>query len=146
MIFDPMAYAKHLPLIKNERMGLQRYWIVPPWRNPDSVGAQTCTGYRSQNVFVSLLLTSLSVHHRTTGVLTIYSTHLLTPHLPTNQTHDMYDAFRLQICVFSFAAKKVKDGRWAYTEIPNVKEDNPGLLESDVYGKLRSPWNTNDRP
>ncbi|CAM9846537.1 unnamed protein product [Laminaria digitata] len=39
----------------------------------------------------------------------------------------------------------LKDGRWAYTEIPNVKDGNPGLLEPDVYGKLRSPWNTNDR-
>ena len=41
--------------------------------------------------------------------------------------------------------EKVKDGRWAYTNIPNVKDDNPGFLEPNVYGKLRSPWNTNDR-
>ena len=41
--------------------------------------------------------------------------------------------------------KKVKDGRWAYTEIPYAMDGDPGLLEPDVYGKLRSPWNTNDR-
>eukprot|EP00904_Undaria_pinnatifida_P007024 jgi/Undpi1/3451/HiC_scaffold_16.g06823.m1 len=40
---------------------------------------------------------------------------------------------------------QVKDGRWANTEIPTVREHNPGLLEPDVYGRLRSPWNTNDR-
>ena len=44
-----------------------------------------------------------------------------------------------------FYGEKLKDGRWAYTEIPNVLDGNPGFLESDVYGKLRSPWNTNDR-
>ncbi|CAM9668790.1 unnamed protein product [Ascophyllum nodosum] len=41
----------------------------------------------------------------------------------------------------------VKDGRWAYTEIPRVQKDNMfETLRSDVYGKLRSPWNVNQRP
>ncbi|CAM9642571.1 unnamed protein product [Ascophyllum nodosum] len=40
----------------------------------------------------------------------------------------------------------VKDGRWAFLEIPSVEPGNPGNLNTDVYGKLRSPWNTNDRP
>ncbi|CAM9780271.1 unnamed protein product [Ectocarpus sp. 12 AP-2014] len=39
----------------------------------------------------------------------------------------------------------VKDGRWAKCEIPKVRDNNPGGLEPDVYGKLRAPWNTNDR-
>ncbi|CBN79225.1 TYRosinase family member (tyr-4) [Ectocarpus siliculosus] len=39
----------------------------------------------------------------------------------------------------------VKDGRWAFTEIPRVFENNPGLIDTDVYGKLRAPWNVNDR-
>ncbi|CAM9493178.1 unnamed protein product [Ectocarpus sp. 6 AP-2014] len=39
----------------------------------------------------------------------------------------------------------VKDGRWAKSEIPKVRDNNPGGLEPDVYGKLRAPWNTNDR-
>ena len=41
--------------------------------------------------------------------------------------------------------EKLKDGRWAYTEIPLAKDGNPGLIEPDVYGKLRPRWNTNDR-
>ena len=42
--------------------------------------------------------------------------------------------------------EELKDGRWAYTEIPSVRDGDPGLLEPDVYGKLRAPWNVNDRP
>ncbi|CAM9212040.1 unnamed protein product [Hapterophycus canaliculatus] len=41
---------------------------------------------------------------------------------------------------------QVKDGRWAYTEIPLMKLNNPGSVEPDVYSKLRAPWNVNDRP
>ena len=41
---------------------------------------------------------------------------------------------------------QVKDGRWAYTEIPKMRMNNPGGIEPDVYGKLRAPWNVNDRP
>ncbi|CAB1112225.1 unnamed protein product [Ectocarpus sp. CCAP 1310/34] len=39
----------------------------------------------------------------------------------------------------------VKDGRRAKSEIPMVRDNNPGGLEPDVYGKLQAPWNTNDR-
>ena len=39
----------------------------------------------------------------------------------------------------------MKDGRWAYMTIPKDKEHNPGQIETDIYGKLRSPWTTNDR-
>ena len=45
-----------------------------------------------------------------------------------------------------FYGEKLKDGRWAYTEIPKVKDGNPGSLNADVYGKQRSRWNLNDRP
>ena len=46
-----------------------------------------------------------------------------------------------------YKLRKVKDGRWAYTEVPRVEKDNMyEMLRSDVYGKLRSPWNVNDRP
>ncbi|CAN0161250.1 unnamed protein product [Ectocarpus sp. 4 AP-2014] len=41
---------------------------------------------------------------------------------------------------------QVKDGRWAYTEIPKMKVNDPGGIEPDVYSKLRAPWNVNDRP
>lgn len=40
---------------------------------------------------------------------------------------------------------QLKNGRWAYTEIPKVKVNNPGGVEADVYSKLRAPWNVNDR-
>lgn len=40
----------------------------------------------------------------------------------------------------------VKTSRWAFTEVPNVEVNNPGNLEADVYSKLRSPWNVNNRP
>ena len=29
--------------------------------------------------------------------------------------------------------------------IPDMRDGNPGSLEPNIYGKLRSPWNTNDR-
>lgn len=41
---------------------------------------------------------------------------------------------------------QVKDGRWAYTEIPPMMHNNPGSVQPDVYSKLRAPWNVNDRP
>lgn len=41
--------------------------------------------------------------------------------------------------------EKVKDSRWGYMQIPKDKMTNPGLIETDIYGKLRSPWTTNDR-
>ena len=41
---------------------------------------------------------------------------------------------------------QVKDGRWAFTEIPEVYDDNPGELVPDVYGLLRSRWNVNASP
>ncbi|CAM9967110.1 unnamed protein product, partial [Ectocarpus sp. 4 AP-2014] len=40
----------------------------------------------------------------------------------------------------------VKDGRWAYTEIPREYPGNPGDLIADVYGLLRSRWNVNSSP
>ncbi|CAM9599920.1 unnamed protein product, partial [Hapterophycus canaliculatus] len=40
----------------------------------------------------------------------------------------------------------VKDGRWAYMEVPPTMRNNPGNVEPDVYGKLRAPWNVNSRP
>ncbi|CAN0325141.1 unnamed protein product, partial [Hapterophycus canaliculatus] len=40
---------------------------------------------------------------------------------------------------------QVKDGRWANTEIPSMRKSNPGNVSPDVYGKLRAPWNTNNR-
>lgn len=42
--------------------------------------------------------------------------------------------------------EQVKDGRWAYTEIPRMKLNNPGNINADVYSKLRAPWTLNDRP
>lgn len=40
---------------------------------------------------------------------------------------------------------QVKDGRWAFTEIPSMRLNNPGRIEPDVYLKLRAPWNVNNR-
>lgn len=37
---------------------------------------------------------------------------------------------------------KVKDGRWAHTEVPEMAQSGVG----DVYGRLRAPWNVNARP
>lgn len=49
--------------------------------------------------------------------------------------------FPLIVCILLYG-EKVKDGRWAYTEIPIVRDD----IEADVYGKLRAPWSTSDKP
>ena len=63
--------------------------------------------------------------------------------LPTSQhTYAALSLYRFAL-VYS---EKVKDGPWAYTEIPKVKDGNPGSLNADVYGKQRSRWNLNDRP
>ncbi|CAM9421765.1 unnamed protein product [Ectocarpus sp. 6 AP-2014] len=40
----------------------------------------------------------------------------------------------------------VKDGRWANTEIPAMYPGDPGDLNPDVYGLLRSRWNINSSP
>lgn len=43
-------------------------------------------------------------------------------------------------------AAQVKDGRWAYTVVPSVEENDPGHVLPDVYSRIRAPWNVNDRP
>lgn len=43
-------------------------------------------------------------------------------------------------------ALQVKDGRWAYTEIPLIDRDDLELMAADVFGRMRSPWNVNNRP
>lgn len=52
----------------------------------------------------------------------------------------------IYICFALLFAPQVKTSRWAFTEVPNVEVNNPGNLEADVYSKLRSPWNVNNRP
>lgn len=41
---------------------------------------------------------------------------------------------------------QVKDGRWAYMEVPILPQEHRDLMGADVYGRMRSPWNVNDRP
>ncbi|CAB1096465.1 TYR [Ectocarpus sp. CCAP 1310/34] len=41
--------------------------------------------------------------------------------------------------------RMVQNGRWANVPIPKMREGNPSKIEPDVYSKLRSPWNVNDR-
>lgn len=41
--------------------------------------------------------------------------------------------------------RQVKDGRWGFTEMPSLAENRPDGLLSDVYDKMRAPWNTNAR-
>eukprot|EP00903_Cladosiphon_okamuranus_P011690 g10995.t1 len=41
---------------------------------------------------------------------------------------------------------QVKDGRWGYMPVPVVDEDERLTVGADVYGRMRSPWNVNDRP
>lgn len=50
------------------------------------------------------------------------------------------------VCLPVSYVKQVQDGRWARTEVPNMVEGNPSEIEPDVYNKLRSPWNVNNRP
>lgn len=40
---------------------------------------------------------------------------------------------------------QVKDGRWGNLTVPVVDEARRSVLSADVYGRLRSPWNVNDR-
>ncbi|CAM9863802.1 unnamed protein product [Pylaiella littoralis] len=40
----------------------------------------------------------------------------------------------------------VKDGRWAYTEIPALYDSDPGGIIPDVYNRLRSRWNVAQSP
>ncbi|CAM9627360.1 unnamed protein product [Pylaiella littoralis] len=44
------------------------------------------------------------------------------------------------------ATNMVQNGRWAFTQIPKMRPNNPGQIEPDVYSNLRSPWVVNDRP
>lgn len=46
---------------------------------------------------------------------------------------------------FTLYGAQLKDGRWAYTEVTHAKDEDARFPEVNVYGKLRSPWNTNDR-
>lgn len=39
----------------------------------------------------------------------------------------------------------MKDGRWGNVSVPVVGPDEANLLGADVYGRMRSPWNVNDR-
>lgn len=47
--------------------------------------------------------------------------------------------------LFKIQCVKVKDGRWAFTEIPKIVQNNPDDIDQDIYGKLRAPWNINER-
>lgn len=40
---------------------------------------------------------------------------------------------------------QVKDGRWGNLTIPIVEQSKRDKLGADVYGRMRSPWNVNDR-
>lgn len=40
---------------------------------------------------------------------------------------------------------QVKDGRWGNLTVPIVPQDERNLIGADVYGRMRSPWNVNDR-
>lgn len=42
--------------------------------------------------------------------------------------------------------KQVKDGRWGFMEVPIVSMEDRELISADVFGRMRSPWNVNDRP
>lgn len=68
----------------------------------------------------------------------------------TYYRYDMYDATLIYLPSSLFASRlfvpQVKDGRWASTKIPAMRPNNPGHIEPDVYGKLRSPWVVNSRP
>ena len=41
---------------------------------------------------------------------------------------------------------QVKDGRWAYLEVPIIDQEHRDFMGADVFGRMRSPWNVNDRP
>lgn len=39
----------------------------------------------------------------------------------------------------------MKDGRWGFLSIPIVDPNEADILGADVFGRMRSPWNVNDR-
>ena len=41
---------------------------------------------------------------------------------------------------------QVKDGRWVYLEVPIIDQEHRDFMGTDVFGRVRSPWNVNDRP
>eukprot|EP00752_Nemacystus_decipiens_P012221 g10835.t1 len=41
---------------------------------------------------------------------------------------------------------QVKDGRWGSLPVPVVDQDERLDVGADVYGRMRSPWNVNQRP
>ena len=41
---------------------------------------------------------------------------------------------------------QVKDGRWAYLDVPIIEQEHRDFMGADVFGRMRSPWNVNDRP
>ena len=68
--------------------------------------------------------------------------------VPADRFTDLATYLRGVLCLYGFIlvyGEKLKDGRWAYTEIPKERDGNPGKLDTDVYGKLRPRCNTNDR-
>ena len=40
----------------------------------------------------------------------------------------------------------MKDGRWAYLEVPIIEQEYRYFMGADVFGRMRSPWNVSDRP
>ena len=41
---------------------------------------------------------------------------------------------------------QVKNGRSAYLEVPIIDQEHRDFMGADVFGRMRSPWNVNDRP
>lgn len=68
------------------------------------------------------------------------SLHPLNDNRRTDLPTDLRRAFPVNRRILLYG-EKVKDGRWAYTEIPLARKD----VEADVYGKLRAPWSTSDK-
>ena len=40
----------------------------------------------------------------------------------------------------------MKDGRWAYLEVPIIGKEHRDFIGADVFGRMRSAWNVKDRP
>ena len=60
-------------------------------------------------------------------------------------------SFRTRVCTDSkhvsrSLAHQVKDGRWGSLPVPVVDPDERLDVGADVYGRMRSPWNVNQRP
>lgn len=93
-----------------------------------------CLGQTTWLVFNGLALTMSRVDPR-------QPPHLPppTPLLPLNLT-----SYTTTVRYFGayFIIVKVKDGRWAHTEVPKMEQSGVG----DVFGRLRAPWNVNARP